>query len=83
VQRAHQIAQDHSAILFHVQWDDELFPRTGQFELFELLGSRDKQLIAFPGAHRAAAPAAIKAWCEFVRHHLEDDGGHAIAAINS
>jgi hypothetical protein len=83
VQRAHQIAQDHSAILFHVQWDDELFPRTGQFELFELLGSRDKQLIAFPGAHCAAAPAAIKAWCEFVRHHLEDDGGHAIAATNS
>jgi hypothetical protein len=39
--------------------------------LFELLGSRDKQLIAFPGTHRTAAPAAIKAWCEFVTHHLE------------
>ena len=61
-------------VLFHVQWDDELFPRIGQFELFELLGSRDKQLIAFPGAHRTAAPAAIRAWCEFVVHHLEGDG---------
>jgi hypothetical protein len=40
-------------------------------QLFELLGSRDKQLIAFPGTHRTAAPAAIKAWCEFVTHHLE------------
>ncbi len=28
-------------VLFHVQWDDELFPRAGQFELFELLGSPD------------------------------------------
>ncbi|RZT14712.1 dienelactone hydrolase [Kribbella sp. VKM Ac-2569] len=58
-------------VLFHVQWDDELFPRVGQFELFELLGSRDKQLIAFPGTHRVAAPAAISSWCEFVVHHLK------------
>ena len=56
--------------LFHVQWDDELFPRDGQFELFDVLGARDKRLIAFPGPHSAAAPAAIQAWCEFVAHHL-------------
>ena len=36
-------------VLFHVQWDDELFPRDGQFELFDLIGTHDKQLIAFPG----------------------------------
>ena len=59
-----------SPLLFHVQWDDELFPRSGQFELFELLGSRDKQLIAFPGSHGTTAPTAIRAWCEFVTHHL-------------
>ncbi|HSB03369.1 MAG TPA: dienelactone hydrolase family protein [Anaerolineales bacterium] len=57
-------------VLFHVQWDDELFPRDGQFELFDLLGARDKRLIAFPGPHNAAAPAAIQAWCEFITHHL-------------
>ena len=57
-------------VLFHVQWDDELFPRAGQFELFELLGSRDKQLIVFPGTHRTATPAALRSWCEFVSHHL-------------
>lgn len=62
-------------VLFHVQWDDELFPRVGQFELFDLLGSRDKQLIAFPGPHRTATPAAISGWCEFVVHHLEGDTG--------
>jgi dienelactone hydrolase len=57
-------------ILFHVQWDDELFPRDGQFELFNLLGTHDKRLIAFPGSHNAAAPAAIQAWCEFITQHL-------------
>jgi dienelactone hydrolase len=57
-------------VLFHVQWDDELFPRDGQFELFDLFGSPDKRLIAFPGPHGAAAPAAIQAWCNFATHHL-------------
>ena len=28
--------------LFHLQWDDELFPRDGQLALFDALGSRDK-----------------------------------------
>lgn len=57
-------------VLFHVQWDDELFPRDGQFELFDLLGTHDKRLIAFPGPHMTATPAAVQAWCEFVTHHL-------------
>ena len=57
-------------VLFHVQWDDELFPRDGQFALFDMLGARDKQLIAFPGPHSAAAPAAVQAWCDFVTRHL-------------
>jgi dienelactone hydrolase len=57
-------------VLFHVQWDDELFSRDGQFELFDLFGARDKRLIAFPGPHGASAPAAIQAWCEFVEQHL-------------
>ena len=57
-------------VLFHVQWDDELFPRAGQFELFDLLGAHDKRLIAFPGPHGIAAPAAIWMWCEFITHQL-------------
>jgi dienelactone hydrolase len=57
-------------VLFHVQWDDELFQRDGQFELFDLIGAQDKRLIAFPGPHGAAAPAAIEAWCAFVAHYL-------------
>jgi hypothetical protein len=57
-------------VLFHVQWDDELFSRDGQFELFDMIGANDKRLIAFPGLHGAAAPAAIETWCAFVAHHL-------------
>jgi len=57
-------------VLFHMQWDDESFPRDGQFELFDLIGSPDKRLIAFPGPHGAAAPAAIQAWRDFTTQHL-------------
>jgi len=56
--------------LFHVQWDDELFPREGQFALFDLLGSRDKQLIAHTGLHRETRPTAIAAWRDFISWHL-------------
>jgi dienelactone hydrolase len=57
-------------VLYHVQWDDELFPRNGQFELFDLLGTSDKRLIAFPGPHGTSTPEAVHAWCEFVTRHL-------------
>lgn len=57
-------------VLFHVQWDDELFGRTGQLDLFDKLGSPDKQLIAFPGNHGATSEAAIAAWCDFLVRHL-------------
>jgi len=56
--------------LFHVQWDDELFPREGQLALFDLLGSQDKQLIAYTGSHRETRPAAISAWRDFISCHL-------------
>ena len=58
------------SVLFHMQWNDELFPRDGQFELFDLLGARDKRLLAFPGSHATTAPAAIETWCEFIAHYL-------------
>ncbi len=43
-------------VLYHVQWDDEVFPRDGQFELFDALASTDKQLIAKPGPHGQTHP---------------------------
>jgi pimeloyl-ACP methyl ester carboxylesterase len=59
-------------VLFQVQWDDELFPRAGQFELFDLFGSPDNQLIAFSGSHATTPPAAIDAWRKFVTKHLTE-----------
>ena len=56
--------------LFHLQWDDEIFPRDGQLALFDLLGSPDKQLIGFAGPHAETRPAAIARWRGFVARHL-------------
>ena len=39
-----------------MQWDDEVFPRNGQFELFDALASADKRLIARPGPHARTHP---------------------------
>ena len=56
--------------LFHVQWDDDLFPRRGQLALFDLIGSADKRLIAYAGVHDVTHPSAITAWQAFVADHL-------------
>lgn len=56
--------------LFHIQWDDELFPRDGQLALFEALGSPDKQLIAYRGRHGETTPTAIACWRGFITRHL-------------
>jgi dienelactone hydrolase len=59
-------------VLYHVQWDDELFPRDGQLALFDLFGSPDKQLIAFSGGHAETRPGATATWCAFICSHLVD-----------
>lgn len=56
--------------LFHVQWDDEVFPREGQLELFDHIGSTQKQLMAHPGPHGHTAPAATAGWQRFVTEQL-------------
>jgi dienelactone hydrolase len=52
--------------LYHVQWDDEIFPRDGQFELFDTLGSADKRLIARPGPHGETHPDDEASWRDFI-----------------
>ena len=37
--------------LFLMQWDDELFPRDGVLDLFDLVGAGDKRLQTSPGGH--------------------------------
>jgi dienelactone hydrolase len=54
-------------VLYHVQWNDELFPRDGQFELFDVLACVDKHLIARSGAHAETHPDDEASWQEFIR----------------
>jgi dienelactone hydrolase len=54
-------------VLYHVQWDDELFPRDGQFQLFGALAATDKRLIARPGPHARTHPDDETSWQEFIR----------------
>jgi dienelactone hydrolase len=56
--------------LFHVPWDDELFPRSGQLDLFDTLGSADKRLIAYPGGHGVTLPEAVDLWRAFLVERL-------------
>lgn len=55
-----------AALLYHVQWDDEIFPRNGQFELFDALASADKKLIARPGPHGRTHPDDEASWQDFL-----------------
>jgi hypothetical protein len=56
-------------VLYHVQWDDEIFPRDGQFELFGALASADKHLFARPGPHAQTHPSDETSWQDFIRHN--------------
>jgi len=53
-------------VLYHVQWDDGLFPRDGQFELFDALAFADKRLIARAGPHDQTHPDDEASWTGFL-----------------
>jgi dienelactone hydrolase len=53
-------------VLYHVQWDDETFPRDGQFEVFDALASADKRLIARTGPHGQTHPDDEASWQDFL-----------------
>ncbi|MET8082115.1 hypothetical protein [Streptomyces sp. NPDC005303] len=69
-----RILNDASAItapvLFHLQWDDEVFPRSGQFELFDAFASPDKELHGFAGGHRSTPEQAPAVWHAFINRHI-------------
>ena len=58
-------------VQFFVQWDDEIFDRDGAFELFDLLGSSDKRLLAFPGKHAAVPAEGVEASRAFLAGRLK------------
>ena len=58
-------------MLFTLQWDDERFDRDGQIELYEMLGSTDKRLHAYPGQHSDDGPEALGASAAFLHRYLK------------
>jgi len=56
-------------VLFHVQWDDEIFPRDGQFELFSAFAAADKRLIARTGRHAETHADDVASW----QRHIADN----------
>ena len=57
-------------VLFSMQWDDERFDRDGQLELFDLIGSEDKRLLAYPGAHAEDGEEMREMHAEFFERQL-------------
>jgi len=70
----HRVLDDASAVtapvLFHVQWDDEIFPRPGQLQLFDAFVSPDKELLGFAGGHRNTPEHASAMWHGFIDRHI-------------
>ncbi len=58
-------------IMFLIQWDDELINRDAALNLFTLLGSSDKTLLATPGVHTAVTPENFQRTIEFLMNRLE------------
>lgn len=56
--------------LFVVNWDDELVDRTSALELFETLGTADKELRAYPGPHGAIPSPATESGMQYLLDHL-------------
>jgi dienelactone hydrolase len=48
---AHDAAAVRCPILFQQKWNDQLFTREGQLELFDRIGSEEKWVKIYPGAH--------------------------------
>ena len=58
-------------VLFAMQWDDERFERDGQLELFDMLGSRDKRLHAYPGKHSEDGREVFEVEADFLQRYLK------------
>jgi fermentation-respiration switch protein FrsA (DUF1100 family) len=59
-------------VLFFVNWDDRRAPRSEAFELFDLIASTDKRLLAYPGDHGDLPDEATRASEEFLARFLAD-----------
>lgn len=61
-------------VFFHLQWDDEIFPRAGQLDLFDAFASAERELHAFTGRHGHTPQHAPGLWQSFISRHLASPG---------
>lgn len=57
-------------VWFTQQWDDEFFDRAGTAELFDLIGSTDKRLVAYPGPHLELQDERLSDAVRFLKSRL-------------
>jgi dienelactone hydrolase len=57
-------------VLWVMQWDDELFDRTGQLALFDAIGSEDKRMVVYPGGHDDTPDEGLRLAREFLVREL-------------
>lgn len=58
-------------VIYIIQWNDERFTRDGCLALFDLLGTRDKRLLSFLGAHGEMPEEGRKAGRQFIAERLK------------
>ena len=59
-------------VLFSLQWDDEIFSREGQFEIFDALASADKHMTIYPGGHANPKGGGLEEMVEVLVRQLSD-----------
>jgi hypothetical protein len=47
------------------------YEREGQLQLFDMLGCRDKRLLAYPGQHSDDGPGALEVEAAFLQRYLQ------------
>lgn len=60
-------------VIFQMKWDDEIFTRQGQFDLFDKLGIADKRLTAYMGKHAGRGPEQRREAEVFLAERLAPD----------
>lgn len=64
-------------VLFQQKWSDQFFTREGQFDLFDRLGSEEKWLKVYMGAHVAVAGEQLDDIEDFLAKRLKPLARHA------
>ena len=59
-------------VLFQQKWDDEIFTRDGQIELFDRIASAEKRLNVYPGKHVPVAGEQLDDIEHFILRHAAD-----------